>query len=274
MAFSYTLFLALLLLAPGFSVWAGLRLGESRQILSPASDKPGSTTTLLTIVVGALLGHLALAAVYALQSLWCESSGRCIETSFDPNVYRVLLSEHRAVPSDAGVAAWFLALLFPAVLLGLCARRLARSARFGRLVGPMTFGWLWPIVEEAKAKRGTILAYVVTTLKDEGRSVGYEGAVEQVAFDDNKGIAMLVLSSCDRFLVEITRTDVVRIDSSRETIEILHVTAAQIANVAFEVFTPPAIVQLDEAATAPPGDKSIGPSEPPTAKPGRPPLNS
>jgi len=32
----------------------------------------------------------------------------------------------------------------------------------------------------------------------------------------------------------------VRIDTSRETIEFLHVTAAQIANVAFEVFSPEA----------------------------------
>jgi hypothetical protein len=251
MAFSYTLFLALLLLAPGFAFWAGLRLGESRQILSPASDRPGSTTTLLTVVVGALLGHLGLAVIFALQSLGCDLSERCIETGFDPNVYRVLLSEHRTLPSDAGVAAWFLALLFPALLLGICGWRLARSERFSRMVGPTTFGWLWPIVEEARAKKGTILAYVVTTLNHESRSVGYEGAVEQVAFDDNKAITMLVLSGCDRFLVDVTKTDVVRIDTSRETIELLHVAATQIANVAFEVFTPPGVGHSDEAAEAP-----------------------
>ena len=261
MAFSYTLFLALLLLAPGFAFWAGLRLGESRQILSPASDKPGSTTTLLTIVVGALLGHLALALIYTLQSFWCEASGCCIDTSFDPNVYRALLSEHRTIPSDAGLAAWFMALLVPAMLLAIVGWLLARSERFGRLVGPMTFGWLWPIVEDSRARNGTILAFVVTTLKHDSRSVGYEGAVEQISFDDNRGIAMLVLSSCDRFLVEITDEDVVRVDSSRETIELLHVTAAQIANVAFEVFTPPDEAQGEAAVEALPSDRDGESSE-------------
>lgn len=250
MAFSYTLFLALLLLAPGFAFWAGLKLGENRKIISSASDKPGSTTTLLTVIVGSLLGHLALATFYALQARWCEVPGRCAHAGFDLNVYRALLSEHRSAPSDAGVAAWFLALLVPAMLLACVGWLLARRKWFGRLVGPMTFGWLWPIVGDARTKNGTILAFVVTTLKHENRSVGYEGAVEQVAFDDNKGIAMLVLSSCDRFLVEITDKDVVRIDSSRETIELLHVTAAQIANVAFEVFTPPAAAQAEQVGEA------------------------
>lgn len=265
MAFSYTLFLALLLLAPGFAVWAGLRLGESRKILSPASEKPGSTTTLLTIIVGALVGHLALAALYALQALGCDLAQRCFDVGFDPNVYRVLLLEHRTMPSDAGVAAWFLALFFPAILLGLCAGRLARSERFARLAGPMTFGWLWPIVEDAREKRGVILAYVVTTLKHERCSVGYEGVVEQVALDDNKGIAMLVLSSCDRFLVSITDKDVVRIDSSRETIELLHLTAGQIANVAFEVFVAPTVVGADAAAApSQDGEKRGSDKVPPT----------
>ena len=162
MAFSYALFLALLLLAPGFAFWAGLRLSERREILSPAPDKPGSTTTLLTVVIGAMLGHLALALYYALQSAWCAAGSPCVTVNFEPNVYRSLLRPGEVpVPSDMAIAAWFIALSMPAALIGLLAMSLGRTEAFTRLLGPTTFGWLWPLITEARARNGVVLAYVV-----------------------------------------------------------------------------------------------------------------
>jgi hypothetical protein len=57
-SFSYTLFLALLLLAPGLGGWAGLRIGERSDLISQTPERPGSTASLFVIVFGALVGHI------------------------------------------------------------------------------------------------------------------------------------------------------------------------------------------------------------------------
>ncbi|SDA33347.1 hypothetical protein [Sphingomonas sp. NFR15] len=245
MSFSYTLFLALLLLAPGLAVWAGLRAGERSELISQAPEKPGSTFSLLVIVFGALAGHIILSGLFALQSGACRFIAPCVRLSFDPNVYRVILTNGRSagVPSDWAFLCWFVSLATPALITGA----LAYLASGWKMVRDMreaaTFGWLKRWVDLARPSNSFIIAYVVTTLEHQGANVAYEGIVENIALDDNKAIAMLVLSSCDRFLVRITSARVERIDSDHAPIPLIQLEAKQFVNVALEVFedieTPP-----------------------------------
>lgn len=119
MSFSYTLFLALLLLAPGLGVWIGLRVGERNELISQAPEKTGSTSSLLTIVFGALAGHILLSTLYVVQSLWCRHIGLCFTVSFDPNVFRVILTNGKSSVSAPDIAflSWFFSLLLPAIMV-------------------------------------------------------------------------------------------------------------------------------------------------------------
>ncbi|WP_230483943.1 hypothetical protein [Sphingomonas sp. Leaf21] len=241
MSFSYTLFLALLLLAPGLGVWAGLRAGERSELISQAPEKPGSTFSLLVIVFGALVGHIVMSSLFLLQAALCHTLGCCLGLSFDPNVYRVILSGGKSAgtPTDAAFLAWFVALLLPAIFVGGLAYWASGWNWVREMRETATFGWLKRWVDVARPANSFIIAYVVTTLEHEGATVAYEGIVENIALDDNRAIAMIVLSSCDRFVVKIKDDRVERIDSPHQTIPLLQLSAANFANIALEVFEVP-----------------------------------
>lgn len=237
MSFSYTLFLALLLLAPGLAVWAGFRFGERPGLISQAPERPGSTISLLVIVFGALIGHLMTAGAFALQALWCDASRLCLAVAFDPNVYRVILTNSRGgiAATDAAFFVWFLALLLPAALVGVASYRASRWSWVRELREQATFGWLKPYIDRARPADSFIIAYVVTTLEHEGSNVAYEGTIESIALDDQRTIVMIVLSDCDRFLVRIGEAGVQRVDLEQTTIPLIQLSGDKLANVALEV---------------------------------------
>ena len=68
MTFSYSLFLALLLLFLGLCFWAGWRVGERTDFLSPTPDRPNSTVTLFIVVFGTIAGHLLGTGFFAAQA--------------------------------------------------------------------------------------------------------------------------------------------------------------------------------------------------------------
>ncbi|UYY58309.1 hypothetical protein [Sphingomonas sp. S2-65] len=238
MSFSYTLFLALLLLAPGLGLWAGLRAGERSELISQAPEKAGSTFSLLVIVFGALVGHILLSGLFAVQAGACGWSGRCLRVGFDPNVYRVILTNGRSagVPSDGAFLCWFVSLLLPAVIVGAVAYRASGWRWVRDLRETASFGWLKRWVDQARPANRFIIAYVVTTLEHDGANVAYEGIAENIALDDNRAIKMLVLSSCDRFLVRVRADTVERINAEHAPIPLIQLEASNFVNVALEVF--------------------------------------
>lgn len=237
MSFSYTLFLALLLLAPGLAVWAGFRFGERPGLISQAPERPGSTISLLVIVFGALIGHLLTSGAFTLQALWCSMTGLCVSVAFDPKVYREILTAGRGagVPTDAAFSAWFLALLLPAALVGAASYRASRWIWVRDLREQATFGWLKRHIDRARPSDSFIIAYVVTTQEHDGANVAYEGTIESIALDEQRTIVMIVLSDCDRFLVRIGEAGVQRIDLEQATIPLIQLAGDKLANVALEV---------------------------------------
>lgn len=252
MSFSYTLFLALLLLAPGLGLWAGLRIGERSELISQAPEKSGSTFSLLVIVFGALLGHILLSALFALQAGFCKLSQHCLSIAFDPNVYRVILTNGRStgIPSDGAFFSWFVSLLLPAFIVGLVAYHASGWRWVRDLREASSFGWLKRWVDLGRPSNSFIIAYVVTTLEHDGANVAYEGIVENIALDDNRAIKMLVLSNCDRFLVRVSADNVERIDAKHAPIPLIQLEANNFINVALEVFededTPADVIEEPE----------------------------
>lgn len=238
MSFSYTLFLALLLISPGLAVWAGFRAGERSGLLSQPPEQPQSTFSLAVIVFGSLLGHILLAALFALQSAVCVLNTPCLRLGFDPNIYReILLGVHAQAPSDLALLCWLAALLAPSLLVGVIAFYVSRWRPVRDFREASSMGWLKPLADIAR-ERGFILAYVVTTLEKDGAYIAYEGIVETIALDDKRAVSMVVLSDCDRFLVKISDTDFSRINARtrQKPIPLIQLEASRINNIALEVF--------------------------------------
>ncbi len=241
MAFSYTLFLALILLFPGLCGWAALRMSARTNLLTPRPDKPNSTATLFIVVLGAIGGHLLGAWLLALQAILCRLSGRCLAVDFDPNVYRVLMTvtqPHEPV-SDLAIGAWLLDLALVGVATGGLIERASRLPWVQDRWDTLDFGWLNPAIQAVKTRDAAVLAYVVTRTEHEGASVAYEGIVQQLARDDDQTVTMLVLTKVDRFLVRITPAGVERTGGGQNPIAQMQFHLAEIANIALEVIERP-----------------------------------
>jgi hypothetical protein len=242
LAFSFTLFLALILLFPGLCGWAALRLSARTNLLTPRPDKPNSTATLFIIVLGTIGGHLLGAWILALQAILCKITGQCLAVDFDPNVYRVLMTairSHERV-SDLAIATWFLELALMGVVTGTLIERASRASWVQERWDALDYGWLGPAVQAVKVRDTFVVAYVVTRTEHEGASIAYEGIVRQLAKDDDQTITMLVLINVDRFLVKITDAGVERLGRAQNPIAQMQFHLAEIANIALEVIERPA----------------------------------
>lgn len=255
MAFSYTLFLALLLLFPGLCFWAGFRAGERNDFLTPSPDRPGSTTTLFIVVFGTILGHLFGAGFFAVQSQVCSLTGACHQVGYDPNIYRMLLKGGTAASkaSDLAIELW----LFFIFALGAVVFRFAEWAAQRKVVSdrldPLAFGWLTPAITAVKSGNAFVTAYVLTKTSHEGASVAYEGTVQQLALDEDQSIKLVILNEADRFLVKITEAGSERVETEASPIAQIHFTSAEIVNIAIEVVqAPPEDVEADEGDPAEP----------------------
>jgi len=238
MSFSYTLFLVLLLLSPGLAVWAGFRIGERNELLSQAPERPQSTFSLIVIVFGALFGHLSMAVLFVCQAGICALAKHCLALTFDPNVYRAILSgKAPSDVSDLAIAFWLFALLLPSAFMFVVSLRGSNIEVIRNFREASSFGWLKAVVDR-RGPKGFILAYVVTSMEKDGAFAAFEGIVENFALDDNKAFAMIVLSQCERFLVKIQDGQYYR-DSGptgRNKIALIQIDARNIKNVAIEVF--------------------------------------
>jgi hypothetical protein len=241
-AFSYTLFLALILLFPGLCAWAGLRAVERTDLLTPRPDKPNSTASLFVIVMGAIIGHLAGSFVFVLQGLWCRLTGVCFAVAFDPSVYRIVFTSAHEVGAvtDMAIFAWLLELALVGLFAGWLVATLAKTRWVKTRWDVLDFGWLSKPVREVEEGRSFILAYVVTKSGHADASIAYEGVVQQLALDDDQVITMLVLGQVDRFLVRVTYNGVERIDGPPVApIPQMQFHLSEIANVALEVLEDP-----------------------------------
>jgi hypothetical protein len=237
LAFSYTLFLALILLFPGLCAWAGLRASERTDLLTPRPDKPNSTATLFVVVLGTIAGHIIGALAFVIQDLWCGLTGWCVQVAFDPNVYRVVFAAGRTagMVTDLAILSWLLELAVAGLLAGLLVAWLARSEWVKNRWDAIDYGWLNPLVQEVRTRNAVILAFVVTKTSHDGASIAYEGMVQQLALDDDQTIRMLVLGRVDRFLVRITGKGVERVDDTHQPIAQMQLHLEEIANVALKV---------------------------------------
>jgi hypothetical protein len=261
--FSYSLFLVLLLLFPGLCFWLGMRIGDRTDLATPAPERPNSTTTLFLVVLGTIVGHVVGSTFFVIQQAWCGATARCLSVSYDPNIYKALVSGVRTPDgvSDIAVDASFVGMLLIGLAAGAIGYWLARRKLVTDLTDALAFGWLNPAVQAVKAGDAFVAAYVLTKTMHGGLCVAYEGEVQHIALDDDQSVKLVVLNDVDRFLVRVSEAGLQRIDVAASVIGQLHITSDEIANIAFEIFRAPksdveAVDAEDEPTAKPPAAKA------------------
>jgi len=235
MTFGYALLGALVLLLPGFAGYYGMRLAETANLIKPAPDRPNSNFTIFVIVLLALIAHLLGAVLFAANEIAARSV-LLLRIPFDPNPYHVLWSGQ--VPGTmSGVGfVWELGyFVLLTVAMGTGCNILIAKSHITSVTTPLRFGWLLPIARKVEAGSHVVIGYVMTTTGHDGAWIAYEGMVRRLALNDDDAIEMIVLEQCDRFVVRIVDGKVERIDSEGQTIELIHLRDAQVANYALEV---------------------------------------
>jgi hypothetical protein len=250
-SFGFTLLGALVVLLPGFFGYYGFRLGEATDLVSPRPDRPNSTFTLTLIVFFALTGHIIGSGAFALNE-WIARQWPIFETRFDPNPYRWLLTGKAPATLPAWAISYSLIyVVVLAVAIGWIAEQMARSQPITSRTHPTRFGWLVDIVAEVEKGTSIAIGYVRTTSNHDGAWIAYEGTVRRLHLDDNDKVTMIVLETCDRFLVRIDGDEIDRRDREKEPIALLHLNDSEIADYAFEVLKIPTPEEFEERVDDP-----------------------
>jgi hypothetical protein len=230
--FSYSLVLALFLLAPGFAFVAAIYAASGRNRMEAAPPPPNSIMALAIVTGGALAAHSLTALFFAL----CHLAAWLFKASWslaEPDPYVLSLHLGALPPADAALGlAWILAVLtVVCALTFLITRRLIHgTASNWPALNAALYGWLHEIREDDGA-----LAYVVTHLTLDGAAIGYEGVVDYVVLDSEKQILSLVLIDAQTFTLVAKGGIVHRVPNPRDVkMERLVLTKSEIRNIAFD----------------------------------------
>lgn len=252
MTLSYNLVLALFLLAPGFSAYAGLFFstrGERR--LHPAPPPPGSVLTLALIVLAALALHAGWSVVLILHDLWADRLPS-LPVPFEPNAYVLILrlmdeNVRLQPPEDRWATAVVLCHLVALSLIAYFMARLtvssvSRSPDIRRLL----YGWaaeLYGRMQETDPGYVRLVtAFVLTNIEGEdGVHMGYEGVLENLALNAEKEVTSITLGQVTAFYLKAAPGRFRRVALPRpDGIPTLYLEKGSIRNIAFQVFRAPA----------------------------------
>jgi hypothetical protein len=199
-----------------------------------APPPPGSILTLSVIGFGALASHALLALALALIDWYASTGAPSIAVPFQPNMYAsmVAIGGHTPV-AGADIAG----ILVETTVLSLLVYRLApllldKSAT----VRQLRYGWLTDLIEQATPDNRYTTAFVLSSVQNDGVLLGYEGLVENLAFNSDKEIVAVTLLDVSRFAVHVGSKGVRRSDVRRELIPRLYIDKNNFKNVALTVY--------------------------------------
>jgi hypothetical protein len=183
---------------------------------------------------GSLAAHSLLAVATAANDLFCENSNGCFIVPFQPNIYTTLAaaSEHAGPTAGIDVAIALLEIAALSLLMYLSHRILDRM----NVVRALRYGWLAEFVEQARPEGRFSTAFVLTSVRNDGAHLGYEGLIENIAVNSEREITAITLLDANRFVVNVTPTDAVRTDIDRTPIDRIFLERANILNIALTVY--------------------------------------
>lgn len=235
MSFGSGLILALLILSPGFSAFAGFYIGGLHRPFRPAPAAPGSILALGTITFGALAAHALGAWLFVGQEAACAAWGNCIAVSFEPNPYASMLaiSLGEGEPSGPAVAALLSALLAMSAVGYLLGRSAVWAAAKNPEFRSLLYGWADNLIH---TDYHVVSAFVVSDVQKDGFFLGYEGTVADLKQSADGEVKSIALADCERFLLIIDANGLTRQPVRRSVISFMVIEAENIRNIALNPY--------------------------------------
>lgn len=232
---SFGFVLALLLLSPGFSAFAGFYLGGLRSPVRQAPAAPNSFLALTAITFGALASHSVAALAMAANDVLCDTALKCAAVGFEPNFYVELLRARDSHYQSSGpaAAAFLISLCVISglgLLLGIAAAKVARRFETTR---SLIYGWTAELIF---TDAHVMSAFVVSDLSSEGTYLGYEGIVRDLKLGADGEVKTITLSDCERFILTISADELERKTADRAMIPFVILEAENIKNIALNPY--------------------------------------
>lgn len=255
MSLTFNLILALFLLAPGLGVFAGLYAG-GKPPFRPAPAEPGSIHALAVVSIGALLCHAICGWLFVAMEAYCAGH-QCIPVDFNPNPYATILELREAALtkpgavldsvhprlSDQGIAWLFTTLLlvgFVGFVLGLLTIVLVNVTGVMRAT---VYGWADELLRLGSTKAHVFTAYVLTDTEQDGKLLGYEGALVDMRQSPSGEIRIVVLRDAEPFVVAMKNDSARRQrepdQNAGKVMKVLTIEGAHIKNISFRAFLDP-----------------------------------
>lgn len=240
MTFSFTVFVAMVLLLPGFGLFAGLYLpGKSAFRAAPPS--PTSFAALTIVIAGACAGHL----IGVLLSLLFQRLGAATGWGLLPSPYALVAHLNGGrVLTEPELLSFLLMMPTISAATAACARVGLALAWHERAEAPgkladFLYGWSAEVVAQSRADNRYITAFVLSDTEWGADRIGYEGTLDALELSADKEIQSVLLSDANVFTLSAAGDRRERKVLQGDPIERIHIGKDHIVNIAFEIYEVP-----------------------------------
>jgi hypothetical protein len=231
--------LLLLFIAPGLAAYSALYgLFHSGKSIAPEPPAANAVETIAVIASAALLSHFLTAAAFGLNMAWCISELPCplhVPVSwFDP--YRSVFTAMAGKGMGTSGTAMALGgvLIQSGIVYGSCRVWLNRRAKKDNLPA-WIYGWATELANSLDNSNTAVIAYVLTTMDLDGKTVAYGGLLNDIKLDSNGSVTRVTLVSCERYLVDLKTTlDDASLSPPLSQFTFMSVEGSHIRNLTFE----------------------------------------
>ncbi len=230
----------LLFLTPGVAVYAAVYgLFHSGKSIAPAPPHANSLEAIAVILFGALAVHIASLGLSELNGWICGYL--CCPIPVSDTVLHPYRAVWDTVEKPAEYSARILGLLSIGLIQGIAGYLIVRKwleylARRDRLPH-WIYGWAVEIANAVDNDDTLIIAYVLTTIDINSKTVAYGGMLGDVALKSDGSVTRITLLECDRYLVDLTSADNPQgVGQPLSNFPLMIIDAPNIRNISFSVY--------------------------------------
>jgi hypothetical protein len=232
----------ILFMIPGVAAYAALYgLFHNGKAVAPEPPSANSVEAAVVIIGASVLIHTVTAIAFAVNSAACQN-GCPVKVPvawLDPYAAAV------SALSGKGIAGTALAMTLTAVVVqGAAAyagtRQILASLAHRDRLPAWIYGWAKPLADSLDNDDTVILAYVLTDIEQNGKSVVYGGLLNDMALKSDGCVSRITLTACERYLVDLgAPLATPSLSTALSNFPFMVIDAAHIRNIAFETLTLP-----------------------------------
>ncbi|MFV0625015.1 hypothetical protein ACBY01_13535 [Sphingomonas sp. ac-8] len=231
----------LLFLAPGLAAYAAIYgLFHDGKAIAPEPPSANTVEAVIVIAGAALLVHAATAALFSLNGLVCAHATCMVRVPapwLDPYHSALDVVGGKGIGGNAVTVA-LLGVAGQSLLTYLAIRGWLRSrARRDRLPA-WIYGWATSLADALDNSDTAVIAYVMTTVEHDGKTLAYGGLVHDISLKPDGCITRITLTDCERYLIDLDASLAdASLSPALSRFSFMAIDAQTIRNIAFETIT-------------------------------------